>query len=133
MRLYWINNKICETKEFKECDIDINKYPILPLQNINCDSDLSFALTQLELKSIDGFLFYHRNAHYYSGYTPLVTWLKSFMLPEVLGIFVPSSFDEKPDNYINFEHYMQQNKKRAIEKKNKKRNTKNLVSFYIVM
>ncbi|GAB1864383.1 Snurportin-1 [Camponotus japonicus] len=134
MRLYWINNKICEAKEFKECDTDINKYPILPLQNINCDSDLSSALTQLdvELKSIDGFLFYHRNAHYYFGCTPLVTWLKSFMLPEVLGIFVPSPFDEKPDNYINFEHYMQQNKKRTIEKKNKKKNAKNLMDIELL-
>lgn len=83
----------------------------------------------LELKSIDGFLFYHRNAHYYFGYTPLVTWLKPFMLPEALGIFVPSPFDEKPDNYISFEHYMQKQNRR----KNKKRNTKNLVSFYIVI
>lgn len=126
-RLYWINNKIRETKEFKECDTDTNKYPILSLQNINCDSNLNSALTQLdlELKSIDGFLFYHRNAHYYFGYTPLVTWLKPFMLPEALGIFVPSPFDEKPDNYISFEHYMQKQNRR----KNKKRNTKNLMDI----
>lgn len=71
----------------------------------------------LELKSIDGFLFYHCNAHYYFGYTPLVTWLKSFMLPEVLGIFVPSPLDEKPDNYVNFEHYMQQYKEKREQKK----------------
>ncbi|XP_072752520.1 snurportin-1 [Anoplolepis gracilipes] len=118
-RLYWINNKIHEIEEFKECDSDANKFRILPLQNIDCNSDLSSALAQLdlELNCIDGFLFYHRNAQYNFGYTPLVTWLKPFMLSEVLGIFVPSPFDEKPDDYINFEHYIHKNTKSSSNKK----------------
>lgn len=108
-RLFWINSKVRETEQFTECNSDKNKYPILPLHNIDCQSDLSTALMDIEseLKSIDGFLFYHRNAQYNFGCTPLVTWLKPFMLPEVLGIFVPSPLDEKPDDYINFEHFMQ--------------------------
>lgn len=53
------------------------------------------------------------------------------MLFEVLGIFVPSSLEEKPNDYINFEHYMEN----INAKKNdyKKRIVKNFVSFYIVM
>ncbi|XP_029156403.1 snurportin-1 [Nylanderia fulva] len=121
-RLFWINSKICETQQFKECDPDTNKYAILPLYNTKCTSDLSTALTNLkfEINCIDGFLFYHCNAHYNFGCTPLVTWLKPYMLPEVFGIFVPSPLDEKPNDYINFEHFMQtvnakkNNKKRIV-------------------
>ncbi|KMQ86790.1 snurportin-1-like protein [Lasius niger] len=131
-RLYWINSKIRETTEFKERDTDINKYPILSLQNIDCNSDLSSALTHLDFEPncIDGFLFYHRNAQYNFGCTPLVTWLKSFMLSEVLGIFVPSSLDEKPNDYINFEHYMEN----INAKKNdyKKRIVKNFMEIEYV-
>ncbi|XP_029667445.1 snurportin-1 [Formica exsecta] len=131
-RLYWINNKIRETKDFEESDADTNKYPILSLQNINCNSDLSSALTQLdlELNCIDGFLFYHRNAHYNFGYTPLVTWLKPFMLSEVLGIFAPSPLDEKPDDYLNFEHYMENIN--AKKSNNKKRIVKNFMEIEYV-
>lgn len=121
-----------DTEQFKECDPDINKYPILPLYNIDCKSDLSTALMNIEseLNRIDGFLFYHRNAQYNFGCTPLVTWLKPFMLPEALGIFVPSSLDKKPDGYINFEHHIQN----VNAKKNsyKKRIVTNFVSFYII-
>lgn len=54
------------------------------------------------------------------------------MLPEVLGIFVPSPLDKKPDDYINFEHHVQKVK----TKRNRKETTKivtNAVSFYIVV
>ncbi|XP_012527703.1 snurportin-1 [Monomorium pharaonis] len=110
-RLFWLKNKLLETSDFKECT-DTNKYPILTLPNINCNSDFNSALRNLdgELHPLDGFLFYHRNALYTYGYTPLVTWLKPFMLSEVLGISVPAPLDEKPDDYISFEHHVQKHK-----------------------
>jgi hypothetical protein len=36
--------------------------------------------------ALDGLLFYHSQAHYISGNTPLVGWLKPHMMPTVLGI-----------------------------------------------
>lgn len=60
-----------------------------------------------ELHPLDGLLFYHRKALYSFGCTPLVTWLKPFMLSEVLGISVPSPLDEKPDSYVSFEDHTQ--------------------------
>ena len=63
-------------------------------------------MANLDNEPLDGLLFYHRQALYTYGLTPLVTWLKPFMLSEVLGISIPS-FDEKPDDYINFEHHIQ--------------------------
>lgn len=59
-----------------------------------------------DLYPLDGLLFYHRDGQYTKGRTPLVTWLKSFMLSEVLGISVPPSLDEKPDGYIDFKYYI---------------------------
>lgn len=116
----------------KERDTDVNRYPILTLQNIDCNLDFNSALTNLddELHPLDGFLFYHRRALYTFGHTPLVTWLKPFMLSEVLGIPVPSPFDEKPDDYINFEHHIQK-----IKIKKNQDTTKivtNSVSFHII-
>jgi len=112
-------------------DTDINRYPILTLQNIDCNSDLSSALINLdELHPLDGFLFYHRDASYTYGQTPLVTWLKPFMLSEVLGISVPSSLDERPNDYISFEHHVQKIK----TKKNRDTKTDtNPVSFRVLI
>ncbi|XP_011638087.1 snurportin-1 [Pogonomyrmex barbatus] len=117
-RFFWIHNKFQEIPEFKERNTDTNRYPILSLPNIYCNLDLSLALTNLdnELYPLDGFLFYHRKALYSFGNTPLVTWLKPFMLSEALGISVSPSFNKKPDDYINFEDHIQK-----INKKNNKK------------
>ncbi|KYN08889.1 PREDICTED: snurportin-1 [Trachymyrmex cornetzi] len=118
-RFFWIKNKFQEIPELEERNTDANRYPILTLPNINCNSDLSSALANLDNeRPLDGLLFYHRQALYTYGLTPLVTWLKPFMLSEVLGISVPS-FDEKPNDYINFEHHIQKIK----TKKNRQDNT----------
>lgn len=84
-----------------------------------------------ELYPLDGLLFYHRKALYTFGYTPLVTWLKPYMLSEKLGISVPSSFEKKPDSYIDFEHHMQ----RINSKKNQDttETVTNSVSFPVVI
>ncbi|XP_045462069.1 snurportin-1 [Harmonia axyridis] len=55
----------------------------------------------------DGLIFYHRESPYISGLNPLITWLKPFMLPEVLNIDVPQEYDKKrPSNYINLKSYL---------------------------
>ncbi|XP_071642215.1 snurportin-1-like [Temnothorax longispinosus] len=125
-RLFWIKSKFEDTPELKQRNTDTNSYPILTLPNIECKEDLNSALMNLkdELHPLDGFLFYHNKALYTFGSTPLVTWLKPYMLPEVLGIFVPSPLDEKPDDYINFEHHMQKIK----AKKNQDTTKDNIVT-----
>jgi snurportin-1 len=37
---------------------------------------------------LDGILFYHKRVHYLPGVTPLVGWLKGYMLPEMLNVQV---------------------------------------------
>ncbi|KFD55007.1 hypothetical protein M514_04189 [Trichuris suis] len=41
---------------------------------------------------LDGLLFYHRSCLYESGETPLVGWLKPFMLNDMLGVMVPPEY-----------------------------------------
>ena len=43
---------------------------------------------------VDGLLFYHNDSHYIPGRTPLVGWLKTCMLPNILGIELPESFTD---------------------------------------
>lgn len=105
-RFFWVKSQLNEIGELKERDTYKNSYPILPLPNITCDSDISSALSELSLSPLDGLLFYHREGQYTKGRTPLVTWLKPFMLPEVLGIYIPTPLDEKPDGYIDYRHYI---------------------------
>lgn len=81
-----------------------------------------------KLHPLDGFLFYHRNAHYIFGVTPLVTWLKPYMLPEVLGISVPL-FVEKPDEYVDFQHHIES----VNSRKKKRKVVSNFVSLCIII
>lgn len=38
---------------------------------------------------VDGLLFYHRQTHYTPGTTPLVGWLRPYMVWDILGLEVP--------------------------------------------
>ena len=38
---------------------------------------------------VDGLLFYHQQTHYTPGSTPLVGWLRPYMVTDILGIEVP--------------------------------------------
>ena len=96
--------------ELQKRNTSTNVYPIVPLPRVPCNSDLCTFLENLPPWPLDGILFYHREAHYTHGRTPLVTWLKPFMLPEVLGITVPSHMDEKPNGYIDLRHYVSRNR-----------------------
>lgn len=39
---------------------------------------------------MDGLLFYHKQTHYSPGSTPLVGWLRPYMVSDVLGVAVPA-------------------------------------------
>lgn len=61
---------------------------------------------------LDGLLFYHRLGFYTPKVTPLVGWLKPFMLPEVLRVPVPESFlQKKPEKYENLKEHLKMKKK----------------------
>ncbi|XP_019805687.1 snurportin-1 isoform X2 [Orcinus orca] len=43
-----------------------------------------------KLNPVDGLLFYHKQTHYSPGSTPLVGWLRPYMVSDVLGVAVPA-------------------------------------------
>ena len=52
---------------------------------------------------LDGLLFYHKRTHYTFGPSPLVVWLKAYMLPEILGVSVPPEMQaQAPSTYGGF-------------------------------
>lgn len=55
-------------------------------------------LHSLSFLQVDGLLFYHKQTHYTPGSTPLVGWLRPYMVPEILGLAVPMTvLTAKPD------------------------------------
>lgn len=75
---------------------------------------LSFTLSF----QLDGLLFYHKKTHYNPGTTPLVGWLKAYMLPEMLSIEVPNEMaSEKPKDYIDMKQHVPEAFKKNEERK----------------
>jgi snurportin-1 len=57
------------------------------------------------IEAEDGYLFYHSLGFYETGYSPLVCWLKPFMIEEILGIKLSYPID-KPIGYTTAQAYM---------------------------
>lgn len=55
---------------------------------------------------VDGVLFYHRQTHYTPGSTPLVGWLRPYMVSDILAIEVPEGPLTAKPQYAS--HQMQQ-------------------------
>ncbi|XP_069697756.1 snurportin-1-like [Periplaneta americana] len=92
-RFYWLKSKMEETSCFSNHASD-NAYPFMSLEYYKSDT-----LTMMNVMSVeslfgcdgpklDGLLFYHSQAHYIPGVTPLVGWLKPHMMPATLGVSV---------------------------------------------
>jgi snurportin-1 len=85
-----------KTRLFEEAAGDVgaysryNPYPFVSLPHYGCGKAEFEAGLKAEsfpkTLRLDGLLFYHKRVHYLPGATPLVGWLKGFMLPELLGV-----------------------------------------------
>ncbi|KAF7383874.1 hypothetical protein HZH68_014631 [Vespula germanica] len=117
-RFFWLASKFEEMKELEKGGVPKNTYPIILLQRTDIHYNVKSLIADVSaIAPLDGFLFYHRSTAYTQGRTPLVTWLKAFMLPEVLEIPVPSPYDKKPDGYINLKHYLRKFKEKKQKEK----------------
>lgn len=76
---------------------------------------------------LDGINFYNPEGMYTTGESPLVLWLKVFMLPEILHLPINDQLIElyRPPNYVNIFEYSQN-----MKKKNKKYKRKNTSSYH---
>ncbi|XP_022334517.2 uncharacterized protein LOC111131337 [Crassostrea virginica] len=122
-RFFWLASKFQEFPQLAEKSPN-NPYKFIPLPNFPCTKEAISNAVNTANFDIDGLLFYHKRTHYTFGSTPLVVWLKPYMLPEILGVEVPEKLlAERPDNYSNYaahlEHVAEEKEKREKEKKKK--------------
>ncbi|KAF5287869.1 hypothetical protein FQA39_LY15645 [Lamprigera yunnana] len=125
MRFYWIKSKLEETPELKHRSTsnpfvfsEVHSFPAeLPLITDKLSATYTIDDEEIEL---DGVLFYHRETIYLEHITPLVGWLKPFMIPEMLQIPINEIFMEKrPKNYISLAQYLESRKYKIKESSQK--------------
>ena len=72
--------------------------------------------------NLDGILFYHNMLNYMPGHTPLVGWLKGYMIPEMLGIAVSSNIEsQKPPTYGNMKEHISEFEAQYFQKKEERK------------
>ncbi|GFS55354.1 snurportin-1 [Trichonephila inaurata madagascariensis] len=108
-RFYWKSSKISEAPNLQELSRS-NHYKFEDVPFFSCDPTTIKNTLWSEFpfpSKLDGLLFYHKKTHYTPGSTPLVGWLKGYMVPEMLGIEVPPSLEaEKPHSYVSIEQHI---------------------------
>ncbi|KAL4622770.1 snurportin-1-like [Arapaima gigas] len=97
-RFYWLQSKVQETDGLSEIT-KRNPFRFMSLQSVDCtpQSIQQVLAAQYSFK-VDGLLFYHRQTHYTPGSTPLVGWLRPYMVSDILGLVMPECpLTAKPD------------------------------------
>ncbi|VDM44217.1 unnamed protein product [Toxocara canis] len=90
-RLFLLNSRISENENFKEVSKQF-PYRFLCLPSCRCVKSSMEELMRTEFPfELDGVLFYYAGVLYRSGQSPLVGWLKPWMLPEILSVEIPPS------------------------------------------
>lgn len=96
-RFYWIRSKFDEFDHGKVHQG--NQYPFHHIDRADFDhpEEVDGMLSRCPLweenkPGLDGFLLYHKQAHYTHGKTPLVGWLLPWMIPEMLGYAVHADY-----------------------------------------
>ncbi|KAM4619461.1 snurportin-1 [Polymixia lowei] len=88
-RFYWLQSKVQEADGLSEI-AKRNPFRFVSLQSTDCTAEsIQNALAADYSFNVDGLLFYHRQTHYTPGSTPLVGWLRPYMVSDILGIEVP--------------------------------------------
>ncbi|XP_053283836.1 snurportin-1 isoform X1 [Pleuronectes platessa] len=87
-RFFWLQSKVSETEGLSEI-AKRNPFRFVSLQSTACTAEsIQKALAVEYSFSVDGLLFYHQQTHYTPGSTPLVGWLRPYMVTDILGIEV---------------------------------------------
>lgn len=125
-RFYWLKTKLEEYPELTSHS-DKNRNAFVALESLECQEDHlksimnrypMFSEDQRKDPGLDGMLFYHKKNLYEHGTTPLVTWLKPFMMEDVLGIKVHDNYVlDKPASYTGQAAYIKDFEEAAKAKK----------------
>ncbi|XP_007478251.1 snurportin-1 isoform X2 [Monodelphis domestica] len=117
-RFYWMHSKLPEEQGLGE-KTRLNPFKFVGLKNFPCTPESLCKVLSTDFPfEVDGLLFYHKQTHYSPGSTPLVGWLRPYMVSDVLGMTVPvGPLTTKPDYAV---HQLQQ----IIEHKRSKKEAK---------
>ncbi|XP_060611721.2 snurportin-1 [Anolis sagrei] len=89
-RFYWLHSKMQEEEGLAEKS-RLNPFKFVGLQSYSCAPDSLRDVLSTDFPfEVDGLLFYHKESHYNPGSTPLVGWLRPYMVSDILGLPVPS-------------------------------------------
>lgn len=127
-RLLWLRSKFDEDPNLRKCI----KYRFLNLIEVPAykpliqDEMSHVFLLDDDKYHYDGIVFYHKEAYYTLGKTPLVGWLASYMLPEMLSVDVaPENMVKKPKDYQGIHDYINKKEMQKLEKPRKSKKKKN--------
>ena len=92
-RSYWLATKFREEASITSEYSRINPLTFHSLTYHPCTKDnTAKILSEKQPYEVDGLLFIHKESHYYIGPSPLATWLKPKMLPDILKWPVSEEF-----------------------------------------
>ncbi|CAH8846734.1 unnamed protein product [Trichobilharzia szidati] len=96
-----------QIEEFSESDP--LRFHIVPSHRCDTES-MQNAFSSMPSYEVDGVLFYHDDVTYEPGATPLVNWLKPYMLPEWFPNikFHPDYMKDMPSDYTDYINEIQQ-------------------------
>ncbi|KAH0619844.1 hypothetical protein JD844_014185 [Phrynosoma platyrhinos] len=67
------------------------QFKFVGLQSYSCAPESLCEVLSTDFPfEVDGLLFYHKQSHYNPGSTPLVGWLRPYMVSDILGVAVPA-------------------------------------------
>jgi len=123
-RRFWLHSRINEDHpELLEAS-SVNKFPMIPLPAHPCDelhlrkTFNKYPIFPHNSPELDGILFYHTEGFYTRGETPLVGWLKPFMIPEVFKVEIVEPYMAlMPSNYETYSLYIEEFNRMYSEKK----------------
>lgn len=127
-RFFWIESQIRETC-LDQID-DHNEYPFRIVDKCNCGDEQAlneflskYPIWQNNQPELDGLLFYHKEASYVHGTTPLVGWLFAFMIPELFDVphLNENHLKEKPDDYTDYLTFIRKFDNDMLEKQKNRR------------
>lgn len=103
----------------------LNTYPFYYVESFSVDElgdrlSVPYNINGDYSIELDGILFYVKGVPYIMRTTPLVGWLKPFMVREILGLDVNESFQTAPPNYTVMREYLaelKEAKKQSLRKK----------------
>ncbi|XP_042331196.1 snurportin-1 [Sceloporus undulatus] len=88
-RFYWLQSKMQEEEGLGEKS-RLNPFKFVGLQSYSCAPESLCEVLSTDFPfEVDGLLFYHKQSHYNPGSTPLVGWLRPYMVSDILGVAVP--------------------------------------------